>query len=136
VLLVNGGDNMYDTLLPRLMNMGAKLHDFTIVSAITTYDPAEMRAGKADTDRRLCLPADLGHIEYQLRQRPDTRLVIVDSLSDFCQTDKQEWPQRAEQVAALGRSQVGRRALRSERAGRSARQITAVPGAGADELLP
>jgi len=89
VIVVLGGDNMHDTLGPRLINMQANLYNFTILSGITTHDPAEMRAGKADTDRRLCLPADLGHIEYQLRQRPDTRLLVVDSLSDFCQTDKQ-----------------------------------------------
>ena len=35
------------------------------------------------------MPADLGHIEYQLRKRPDTLLLVVDSLSDFCTTDKQ-----------------------------------------------
>jgi hypothetical protein len=89
VIIVNGGDNMHDTLLPRLMAMGANLYDFTINSGITTHDPAEMRAGKADTRRGLCLPADLGHIEYQVRKRPDTRLVVVDSLSDFCHTEKQ-----------------------------------------------
>jgi hypothetical protein len=89
VLFVNGGDNIGDTLTPRLISMGANMADVTILAGIDTHDPAEMRAGKTDTRRRLCLPADLGHIEYQLRQRPDTRLVVVDSLSDFCQTDKQ-----------------------------------------------
>jgi putative DNA primase/helicase len=89
VMFVLGGDNMHDTLTPRLIGMGANLYDFTILSGITTHDPAEMRAGKAETHRRLSLPADLGHLEYQLRKRPDTRLLVVDSLSDFCQTDKQ-----------------------------------------------
>jgi hypothetical protein len=89
VLFVNGGDNIHDTLTPRMISRGANLYDFTVLAGITTHDPAEMRAGKADTQRRLSLPADLGHIEYQVRKRPDTRLVIVDSLSDFCHTDKQ-----------------------------------------------
>ena len=31
VLIVNGGDNMHDTLLPRLSSIGAKLHDFMIL---------------------------------------------------------------------------------------------------------
>jgi hypothetical protein len=89
VIVVNGGDNLHDTLTPRLISMRANLQDFTFLSGITTRDPAEMRAGKAETRRRISLPADLGHIEYQLRKRSDTRLVIVDSLSDFCLTDKQ-----------------------------------------------
>jgi hypothetical protein len=89
VLFVNGGENTGDTLTPRLINGRANLADLTILSVIDIRDPAEMRKGKAETNRRLSLPADLGHIEYQVRQRPDTRLVVVDSLSDFCQTDKQ-----------------------------------------------
>ena len=89
VMIVNGGDNMHDTLLPRLINMGAGLYNFTILSGIITLDPAEMRAGKTETNRRISLPADLPQIEYQLRSRPDTRLLVVDSLSDFCHTDKQ-----------------------------------------------
>jgi putative DNA primase/helicase len=89
VIVVNGGDNLHDTLAPRLISMGANMQDFTFLSGITTRDPAEMRAGKAETRRRISLPADLGHIEYQLRKRSDTQLVIVDSLSDFCLTDKQ-----------------------------------------------
>lgn len=89
VLFVNGGDNLHDTLTPRLINMQAHLYDVTILSGVDAHDPAEMRAGKADTRRWMSLPADLGHIEYQLRQRPDTRLVVVDSLSDFCHTERQ-----------------------------------------------
>jgi len=89
VMIFNGGDNMHDTLLPRLIGMGAGLHNFTIVSEIIAHDPAEMRAGKTETKRRISLPADLTHVEFQLRSRPDTRLLVVDSLSDFCHTDKQ-----------------------------------------------
>ena len=76
---------MHDTLTPRLINMQAHLYDVTILG-IDTHDPAEMRAGKADTLRRMSR-RPTQHIEYQLRQRPDTRRV-VDSLSDFCQTDR------------------------------------------------
>jgi len=68
---------------------GANLANVTVISGIVTHDPIEMRRGKADTVRRVALPVDLGHIEYQLRLRPETRLVVIDSLSDFCQTDKQ-----------------------------------------------
>lgn len=89
VLIVNGGDDMHDTLLPRLLSMGAQVHDITILSGIITHDPAEMRAGKTETKRRISLPADLGQIEYQLRTQSDTRLLVVDSLSDFCHTEKQ-----------------------------------------------
>jgi hypothetical protein len=88
-MIVDEGDDMHLTLLPRLIRMQANLYDFTILAGVTTHDPAEMRAGKTETQRRLCLPGDLGHIEYQLRLRPDTRLEVVDSLSDFCRTDKQ-----------------------------------------------
>src|SRR5260221_695693 len=77
-IVVAGGDDMHDILLPRLIKRGANMYFFKTLSGTPTHAPAERGAGKADTRRRLSLPADLGHIEYQLRQRPDTRLVVVD----------------------------------------------------------
>jgi len=48
----------------------------------------------------------------------------------------QELAQCPQQAQAVGRSAGGKRPLRAERAGRSARSVAAVSGAGADEFLP
>src|SRR5579863_5422247 len=39
VLFVNGGDNVGDTLLPRLINSGANMARVTVVSLINSHDP-------------------------------------------------------------------------------------------------
>jgi hypothetical protein len=77
-------DGWLSMIFPRLKAAGADCTRVGRLLDVDTCHPAETEAARAHTQRRLAFPADLAHLEYNLRIRPDVRLVIVDPLSSFC----------------------------------------------------
>src|SRR5262249_8253483 len=77
-------EDLEKTILPRLIRAGADLRRLGRLPEIETYHPLVESRAKARTHRRVRLPDDLRHLEFQIRARPDVRLVVIDSLAPFC----------------------------------------------------
>jgi hypothetical protein len=92
VLLVCGdSDGWARVVLPRLVSAGADLSRIARSELVQSHDPvvASHSPKKADTWRRLSLPHDLPMLEFNIRFRPETRLVVIDSLSAYCAGDRE-----------------------------------------------
>ena len=91
VLLVGGDPDGWErVILPRLMSAGADLTKIGRSHTVESYDPGVgfKNPKKSRTKRPLSFPHDLPMIEYNIRLRPETRLVVIDPLSAFCADDQ------------------------------------------------
>ena len=85
VLLVCGELGGWERMtLPRLKRAGADLARVAFLIDIDTCDPVVTVRDRSHTQRPLRFPGDLGHLEYALRARPQTRLVVIDPLAAYC----------------------------------------------------
>jgi len=75
VILFSAEDDVEDTIRPRLELMGADL------SAIVAANGVQFASGGR---REFDLVADLDPLKELLRQRPETRLLVVDPISAYC----------------------------------------------------
>jgi hypothetical protein len=90
VLLVGGDPDGWErVIVPRLMSAGADLTRIGRCQTVESYDPVVgfKNPKKSKTKRPLSFPHDLPMIEYNIRLRPETRLVVIDPLSAFCADD-------------------------------------------------
>src|SRR5262249_6635146 len=91
VLLVGGDPDGWErVIVPRLMSAGA---DLTRIGRSHTVDSfnrsvAFSNPQKSRTKRPLSFPHDLPMIEYNIRLRPETGLVVIDPLASFCADDQ------------------------------------------------
>jgi hypothetical protein len=91
VLLLSGDPDGWErVILPRLMSAGADLMRIGRSHTVGSYDPVVgfSNPKKSTTKRSLNFPHDLPMIEHNIRLRPETRLVVIDSLSAFCADDR------------------------------------------------
>src|SRR5579863_4546401 len=85
VLLVCGDPDGWErVILPRLTEARANLSRVGRCGVVQTHDPSISDKKRAYTTRRLSFPHDLGMLEFNIRIRPETRLVVIDTLSAFC----------------------------------------------------
>jgi hypothetical protein len=91
VLLVGGDPDGWErVIVPRLMSAGADLTRIGRCHTVESYDPVvgSSNPKRSRTKRPLTFPHDLPMIEYNIRLRPETRLVVIDPLSAFCADDQ------------------------------------------------
>src|SRR5579872_303518 len=81
-------DRRDDTVCPRLKRAGADFERLIVLAGVTTFDPAVIQRGKAQTVRPLSFPADLGQLEYTIRRHRETRLVVIDPLPAFSRDEE------------------------------------------------
>jgi len=70
--------------LPRLKRAGADLTRIARLEEIECRDPLVTNRERSLTCRPLSFPGDLPHVEYAIRARPGTRLVVIDPLAMYC----------------------------------------------------
>lgn len=88
VLLVCGDpDGWNEMIRPRLLQARANLDRVGRLTVVETWDPLKPRE-RSRGERRFSFPADLPLLEYHIRSRPKTRLVVLDPLSAFCANDR------------------------------------------------
>ncbi len=91
VLVVSGELGGWERVIfPRLKLAGADLPRIAQLIDIDTCEPLVEERGKSHSQRPLAFPGDLGHLEYCLRMRPQTRLVVIDPLAAYC-PDARAW---------------------------------------------
>lgn len=103
VLLVCGDSDGWErALLPRLTQAGADLSRVGCSGVVESCDPGVKNPKKVYTLRRLNFPDDLVMLEYNIRVRPATRLVVIDPLSAFCANDRacRETLRQLDEIAA------------------------------------
>ena len=88
VLFCADEDGWESMIYPRLQAAGADVRRVGRLTDVDTHHPTEIEAVRAHSFRSLRFPEDLAKLEYNLRVRPEVRLVIVDPLSTFCQDKK------------------------------------------------
>jgi len=81
-------DDWERTVFSRLEQAGADIRRIGRLTTIVTFHPLVQERNKAHTQRPIRLPDDLGQLEYNIRARPEVRLVVIDSLAPFCANDK------------------------------------------------
>jgi len=81
-------DDWERTVFSRLKQAGADVRRIGRLTTILTFHPLVESRDKAHTQRPIKLPDDLGQLEYNIRVRPEVRLVVIDSLTPFCANDK------------------------------------------------
>jgi putative DNA primase/helicase len=84
LLLCGDSDGWERALLPRLTEAGANLLRITRAGTVNSHDPSISDRKRSCTERRFAFPHDLVMLEYLIRVNPQTRLVVIDSLSAFC----------------------------------------------------
>ena len=105
VLLVSGDPDGWErTILPRLASAHADLSRIGRCGTVQSYDRlvAFHHPERATTARSLSFPHDLPMLEYNIRCRPETRLVVIDSLAVFCAGERafRETLRQLEEIAA------------------------------------
>jgi hypothetical protein len=91
VLLLSGDPDGWErVILPRLMSAGADLMRVGRCRAVDSHNTGVgfTNPKKSHTRRQLNFPHDLPMLEYNIRLRPETRLVIIDQLPAFCNNDR------------------------------------------------
>jgi len=91
VLLLSGDPDGWErVILPRLISAGADPTRIGRSHTVGSFDRgvAFSNPKKSKTKRQLSFPHDLPMLEYNIRLRPETRLVVIDSLSAFCTDDR------------------------------------------------
>jgi hypothetical protein len=103
VLLLGGDPDSWErVVLPRLSHAGADLSRVGRCGIVEGYVAVETERKKAEIRRRLSFPHDLVMLEFNIRRRPETRLVVIDSLSAFCADDRayRETLRQLDEIAA------------------------------------
>jgi hypothetical protein len=98
VLVVSGELGGWERITyPRLKRSGADLARVVRLVDIDTYLPLVETRDRSHTQRCAGFPDDLGQLEYCIRARPETRLVVIDPLAAYC-SDARSWRETLRQL--------------------------------------
>jgi hypothetical protein len=98
VLLVNGEDNLNETICPRLACGGAELQNITAIAGIKSTMPD----GEIE-ERRFDFSRDIPTLRQRMETLGDVRLVVIDSLQACCGAVRQKSLRMRTLLAELGK---------------------------------
>jgi putative DNA primase/helicase len=98
VLLINGEDNLNETICPRLACGGAQLQNITAIAGIKSVTPEGETA-----ERRFDLSRDIPTLRQRMEALGDLRLVLIDSLQACCGAVRQNSLRMRTLLAELGK---------------------------------
>lgn len=84
-ILINGRDNLHDTVVPRVVRAGGNWMRVNNFHKVFVDDPANEREGDRDPN----LITDFPQLAWVLRRNKDVRLVAIDPIESFCENDRQ-----------------------------------------------